>query len=63
MVRQIINWCDNKTEKLMHEEPTNKNLAKAFGVGAVEGMVDGVFFTGVMAFVVYGCTLLANTKK
>ena len=50
MVRQLLNMLKKKTDKLTHEEPTKSNLAKVCGLSFLEGVIDGCFVVGALAF-------------
>lgn len=40
IMRNIINWCDNKLEEALEETDERKSYNKAFMSGAVEGACD-----------------------
>lgn len=40
IMRNIINWCDNKLEEALEETDGRKAYNKAFMSGAVEGACD-----------------------
>ena len=59
MVRHILGWVDDKLDEVIEQD--DKHLhAKAFGLGAIEGLVDGLFIFGA---VMYPIVLVRNLKK
>lgn len=51
MVNSILKWSDAKMEKLTNNPDEEHAFAKAFGLGAIEGAIDGFVFLGALAFV------------
>lgn len=50
MVRKLLEMLENKSNEIAEKEPTKSNLAKACGLGMLEGMIDGAFIVGALAF-------------
>lgn len=65
MVREILNWCDKKAEKVTAEyDGSFKSNAKCFGIGAVEGAIDGLVINGALLIIVGGiATIFGKTNK
>lgn len=67
MVREVLEWVDDKMEtevyQKLDEEPDSKLMTKAFGLGAVEGLIDGLAVGGAMLLVTYGVCVLRNFCK
>lgn len=60
MVRQILDWQKEKAEALI-DDPNEVNatsMAKAFGLGIIEGAVDGFFVVGLISWGVTVCNVL-----
>lgn len=55
MFEKIAMWQDNVIKNsIKNEEPEMVTNIKAFGVGAVEGVVIGCAFLGAVEFIVAG---------
>ena len=51
MTKKILKWTDRKLEEInKSDEIGGKELAKAFGVGAIEGFIDGLVINGAVLF-------------
>lgn len=59
MVRHILNWVDDKMEEVIKSDDKHLN-SKAFGLGMVEGLVDGLFVFGA---VMYPIVVVRNLTK
>lgn len=58
LVRNILGWVDDKIDGI--NESDKHPYAKAFGLGAVEGLVDGLFVFGA---VMYPIVVVRSMKK
>ena len=69
MVREVLEWVDDKMETEVYqkieegEDSEIKIMAKAFGLGAIEGLIDGFAIGGSMLLVLYGTCLLCGRHK
>ena len=50
MVRQLLGMLSKKNNQLVAKEPTKSNLAKICGLSFLEGIIDGCFVVGALAF-------------
>lgn len=52
MTKEILKWTDEKLEEIYEsDEVGGKELAKAFGVGVIEGFIDGLVIIGGICYV------------
>lgn len=52
MVRQILKWTNDKYEEVLYYNQDEKHpLAKAAGLGVLEGMIDGFVIVGAIEFI------------
>lgn len=62
LTRNILDWCDEKeTDILINYENEKHPLAKIFGIGIIEGVVDAVIT--MSPFIVGGLLITALAKK
>lgn len=59
MVRHILNWVDDKMDESIKNEDDHV-MSKAFGLGMIEGLVDGLFVFGA---VMYPIVVVRNLMK
>ena len=50
MVKAILKWTSDKTDDLVYEDSTPKAVAKAFGLGAIEGAIDAFTVIGAIVW-------------
>lgn len=66
MTRHILNWTKKEYEKVLESDECGvKEFAKAAGIGAIEGAIDGAVIVGLTAFVLGVVDIVKNatTKK
>lgn len=61
MVKKILEWEDDKLEALNGYDP--RDLAKAFGLGVIEGAIDVLVVFGAVSFVVGIAKTIKDFKK
>lgn len=67
LVRNILDWTDNKFTEIENDIANGTNeikhpLLKAFGLGAIDGAIDGLVVTGALT-IVAGTIIKVVTKK
>ena len=64
MTKEILKWTDEKLEEIYEsDEVGGKELAKAFGVGAIEGFIDGLVIVGGIYWVAGVVKIVKNAVK
>lgn len=64
MTKKILKWTDEKLEEIYEsDEVGGKELAKAFGVGAIEGFIDGLVINGAILFAAGVVNIVKNAVK
>ena len=63
IARKIINWCDEKYENEVLGDDRPISYAKAFGLGAIEGLVDGLVINGALLITVGTIVSIVNKSK
>ena len=58
ITRQILNWTEEKTEEIIEGDVKHPYL-KAFGLGCIEGLVDGA----VLAYPILVASLFLVAKQ
>ena len=52
MVREILKWCDKKSDELLEaDDNVAVECTKAFGLGALEGLIDSFALIGAVTIV------------
>lgn len=63
MLKEILYWTDEKYEQII-ENPNEKHpYAKAFGLGCIEGALEGLVVGGVMLLAVSGIISACKRKQ
>lgn len=64
MVRKILDWCDEKYENEVLGDDRPISYVKAFGLGAIEGAIDGLVINGVLLIAAGTiATIIGKTNK
>lgn len=63
IVKQILEWNEEKLEQLFDEELNAKTVVKIAAHGAIEGMVDGCFVVGATLAVIGWTNSIVKTIK
>lgn len=63
MTKEILTWIDRKMDDLDKEESISKMQVKAFGLGALEGIIDGFVIAGAVASVAGIIAGIKNRKQ
>jgi len=65
MNRSILGWVDTKFKKVVNdtEESTGMGLLKSFGLGAIEGTLNGLTILGGYTIVLGVVAVLNKVKK
>ena len=63
VTRMILGWCDDKMEEIENNPNENHPYAKAFGLGAVEGVLDGLVYGGVLLLGLGAAIGISKRKK
>ena len=67
LVRDILGWTDNKFTEIENDIASGTNeikhpYLKSFGLGAIDGAIDGLVVTGALT-IVAGTIIKVVTKK
>ena len=67
LVRNILDWTDNKFTEIQDDIASGTNeikhpYLKSFGLGAIDGAIDGLVVTGALT-IVAGTIIKVVTKK
>ena len=54
MLKDILYWTDEKYEQIINDPNEKHPYAKAFGLGCIEGALEGLVIGGVMLIAVGG---------
>ena len=60
--RKILNWCEEKYEDSI-DDYSFTGYAKAFGLGAIEGAIDGMVIIGALLTLGSIATTICNKSK
>lgn len=65
IVHKVLNWNEEKYNDLIYEEECPKTYVKAFGCGALDGLIDGLVIVGLVTEIALVGKLVksAFTKK
>lgn len=63
MVKEILKWRDKKFDELVEKDDEKIDCAKAFGLGAVEGIIDAAVVVGAFAIVKGGIEFIKEIAK
>ena len=63
MLKKILYWTDEKFEEVVDNPNEKHPYIKSFGLGAVEGVLDGLVIGGIINLVVGGIVLAVKHKK
>ena len=67
LVRNLLDWTDNKFTEIENDIASGTNeikhpYLKSFGLGAIEGAIDGLVVTGALT-VIAGTIIKVTSKK
>ena len=61
LTHKILDWTEEKMDDLLYDDGKEKHpYAKAFAIGALEGLIDGAVICGLYFI---GAGFVANMKK
>ena len=62
ITRKILNWCEEKREEV-YADDRPISYVQTFGLGAIEGFIDGWLFNGVLLTAATTIAFIANKSK
>ncbi len=64
ITKKILDWNEKKIDNLLVQEPSVKGMAKAFGHGCINGLVDvSVIVGGSIILLGYGIIIRNKIKR
>lgn len=63
MLKEILNWMDEKRKQIRSDPNEKHPHAKAYGLAAIEGALDGVAIGAIISIVIIGIGKAINSKK
>lgn len=63
MLRKALDWIDKKEVEAIEDENEKRGLAKAVGLGALEGTLNGFAVVGALTMIWSTVELIVNRNK